>query len=450
MLDRTSSRKLRVHPIRPPPRASAPLRRLSSTMLRDIRVLDLSDERGFLAGKILADLGADVIKIERPGGDPARDRGPFLKRAEGPERERSLPWLALNTSKRGVTLDYSSDRGREIMLALVATSDVVLESFAPGTLEQLGLGFETLAEHRPGLVVCALTPFGQTGPYADHRGHDLSVVAMGGNSSSTGDPSRPPIRCTMPTSYFHAAPEAVLGILTALYAQGSDSARDNDSANPSPTPRALFVDVSMQECQMATLLTGPGQYAMNPVLRKRTGARLGRTREVWQAKDGYISFGLRGGTTRLANLIATVEYMRESGAAPQWLLDYDWQKFNSITIDALELEKLEQAFGAFFRSKSMRELYDQALVRRILLAPCNDAREILTQVQLRDRNFFVTIDYPELGASIEHPRFFALSNRFELGVRGPAARIGQHNSEVFGELGIRESELNSLCEQGVV
>jgi benzylsuccinate CoA-transferase BbsE subunit len=251
----------------------------------------------------------------------------------------------------------------------------------------------------------------------------------------------------MPTSYFHAAPEAVLGILTALYAQGGS---DVAAEKTMPESRALFVDVSMQECQLATLITGAGQYTLNPQLRGRSGAHLGRTREIWQAKDGYISYGLRGGQTRIPNLIATVEYMRESGAAPQWLLDYDWQQFNPITMEDAEIEQFEDAFGAFFRGKSMRELYDQALERRILLAPCNDAREILEQVQLRDRNFFVALDYPELGAAIEHPRFFALSNRFELGVRGRAPMIGEHNVEVFGELGIAESELASLHEQGVV
>lgn len=415
-------------------------------MLSELRVLDLTDERGFLAGKILGDLGADVIKVERPGGDKSRERGPFLKNGTGPECERSLPWLALNTSKRAVTLDYTSRRGREIFLQLVQRSDVVLESFAPGTLAEAELGFETLAAQRPGLIVCALTPFGQTGPYASHRGHDLTVVAMGGNAIQTGDPNRPPVRCTMPTSYYHAAPEAVLGILTALYSQD----RPGGSQDRPGATEALFVDVSMQECQLASLITGAGQYALSPVLRKRTGALLGRTREIWRAKDGYISYGLRGGQTRISNLVATVKYMQESGAAPDWLVNYDWQAFNPNAMDERELEQLEEVFGHFFHSKSMRELYDQALERRILLAPCNDAREILEQVQLRDRNFFVSLDYPELGAVIEHPRFFALSSRFELGVRCRAPRVAEHNAEVFLELGLSEAELLTLEEQGVV
>jgi len=406
-------------------------------MLGDLRVLELCDERGQLAGKILGDLGADVIKIEPPGGARERDRGPHLGQGSA---AASLPFLALNTSKRGITLDPTCDRGREVFHALVATADVVLESAAPGALDAQGIGFEAARLHRDGLIHCAITPFGQTGPYAAFQAGDLVVVAMGGNALLTGDPQRPPVRCSMPTSVYHAAPTAVFGILTALHARETGTAASEGQ----------FVDVSMHECQLATLMGGPGQFVYSGKLGARQGGRLGRTREIWRTKDGWVSFGLRGGPTRIPNLIAMVELMNERGSAPQWLMGFDWKTYSPATASEEELARLEDAFAAFFETCTMSDLYAAALERRILLAPCNDAREILAQEQLRDRKLFVTLDYPEIGASIEHPAFFAKSSAFDTGIRRRAPHAGEHNGEIYREIGIGEDELCALAEQGVV
>ena len=127
---------------------------------------------------------------------------------------------------------------------------------------------------------------------------------------------------------------------------------------------------------------------------------MGRTREIWKARDGDVSFGLRGGPARIPNLVATVEYMAESGMAPEWLRVMDWRSYNHNELSDAEIARLEAAFGAFFASKTRRELYQEALRRRIMLAPCNDAREILAQPQLRSRELFTTLEYPELGASV--------------------------------------------------
>ena len=260
---------------------------------------------------------------------------------------------------------------------------------------------------------------------------------MGGNASMTGDADRPPVRCSLPTSYYHAAPEAVLGIIMALTAR-EDSGRGD------------FVDISLQECQLASLITGAGQYQKTGKLAQRSGGQLGRTREIWAVKDGWISYGLRGGPARIPNLRATVAYMDECGSAPDWLRDYDWASYSPISASDEELEQLEAAFGAFFRGRTMRELYTEALARRILLAPCNDAREIVEQAQLRARELYVTLDYPELGASIEHPNFFAKASGGGIHIRRRAPRIGEHNAEVYGELGLRAGELADLQAAGVI
>ncbi len=404
-------------------------------MLSGYRVLDLSDERGWRAGKILGDLGADVIKVEPPGGDPGRQLGPFL--GGRPNPEASLRWLAHNTSKRGVVLDLETAADRERYRTLARSADAVLETAAPGALDALGVGWQALSARDPELIYCAITPFGQTGPYASYRAHDLVVVAMGGNAACTGDPDRPPVRCSLPTAYYHAGPEAALGVAMALWARRRGGG-------------GQLVDVSLHECQLQTLLSLPGQFALHGRPARRSGARTGRTREIWPAKDGYVTFGLRGGPARLPNLVATVEYMAECGMAPDWLVAYDWSRFDPAALAEEELERLEKAFGAFFRSRTMRELYDEALRRRILLAPCNDAREIVEQAQLRARELYVTLDYPELGASIEHPNFFAKASGGGIRIRRRAPRIGEHNAEVYGEIGVGADELAGLQSAGVI
>jgi len=177
---------------------------------------------------------------------------------------------------------------------------------------------------------------------------------------------------------------------------------------------------------------------------------MGRTREIWKARDGDVSFGLRGGPARIPNLVASVEYMAESGMAPEWLRQMDWRTYNHNELSDAEIARLEEVFGAFFASKTRRELYDEALRRRIMLAPCNDAREILEQPQLRSRELFTTLEYPELGASVLHPAFFAKSTACRIGVRSRAPRVGEHNLEIYAELDLGAADLEALAAEAVV
>jgi crotonobetainyl-CoA:carnitine CoA-transferase CaiB-like acyl-CoA transferase len=316
----------------------------SRPVLSGLRVLDVTNESGFLAGKILGDLGADVVKVEPPGGDREGRRPPWLGGVADPER--SLAWLALNTSKRGVTLDLRHPRGRDLFARLLDGADVLLDTFAPGELDELGLGWEAMRAAHPRLVRCAITPFGQSGPYAGYRASDLVVVAMGGCAATTGDPDRPPVRCTLPTSYYHAAPEAVFGVLCALHAREE-------------TGRGQLVDVSLHECQLGALLGAPALHGNAAHPPRRTGARTG-------------------------------------------------------------------------------------------LAASSDARAVLAHPQLRDRELFVTIAYPHLGAAIEHPAFFAKTRDGAVRVRRRAPRIGEHNEEVYGAAGFAPEEIAKLAAEGLL
>jgi crotonobetainyl-CoA:carnitine CoA-transferase CaiB-like acyl-CoA transferase len=389
--------------------------------LSGFRVLDLTTEAGFLAGKLLGDLGADVVKVEPPGGDPARRRGPFAGGIEDPER--SVLWLALNTSKRGISLDLESESGRETFRSLCRSADAVLESAGPGWLEARGLGVDVLRALNPGLVLCRISPFGQEGPYASWRGSDLVAVAMGGNMYPTGNPERAPVRCTLPIAYYHGGIEAALGVAFALWGRESSG-------------RGQVVDVSLQEAMVMPNMTTPAQYPLTGFKGGRIGGgfRGGRAqfRELWPCKDGYVSFALRGGPARIPGILALVAYMREHDMAPPALSERDWKTYNHNLIAQGEVDEIERSLGAFFATKTMQELYDAACERRLMLAPAITAREIQGSRQLATREFLVDVEHAELGTAIRLPGPFARSSAGGIGIRRRAPRLGEHEAEILG------------------
>ncbi len=406
------------------------------------RVLDLTGEPGFLAGKLLADLGADVVKIEPPNGDPARRRGPFV--GDTPDPEASILWLSFNTGKRGITLDPGTPRGRELLLTLCRDADVIIESEPPASPRSLaarGLGYDVLRREAPRLVVCALTPFGQTGPYAGFRGSDVTLVAMGGNMHPTGDPDRAPLRCALPVAYFHGGIEAAAGIVFALWGREH-------------TGGGQLVDVSLHEAMLMPNMTSPAQFPLTGQRGARAGARFrgGRTifREIWPCRDGYVSFALRGGPARIPGIVRLVAYMDEHGMAPEDLKRRDWQSYNHNLVDQQEVDRIEAAIGAFFRTKTMQELYDAACARNLMLAPANTAREVLASPQLAAREFFVTLDDTHLGTQLVYPGAFAKSTAGRIGIRRHAPRLGEHNAEVYGALGIDAAARGALAAAGVI
>jgi crotonobetainyl-CoA:carnitine CoA-transferase CaiB-like acyl-CoA transferase len=406
--------------------------------LDGIRVLDLAGEPGHFAGKLLGDLGADVVKVEPPGGDPVRRRGPFWGHAD--DRERSLVWLAYNTSKRGVTLDVTKPRGRDLFLDLAARADVVLETSAPGTLERVGLGWAALHARNARLVLCSLTPWGQTGPYATWRGSDLTAVAMSANLHCTGDPDRAPVRCSMPVAYYHASIEAALGITFALWAREQSG-------------RGQHVDVAMQAAMIMPNMATASMFKMNGNRGARAGAFFRQPksvqREIWPCKDGWVSFALRGGPARVPGLVAMVKLMDEHGMASDALKAMDWQSYNHNLLSQADVDALSAEFGAFFLSKTMTELFRAAVERNLMLAPANTAREIAASEQLAFREFFVDVDHPGRGR-LRHPGGFAkITGDTAVAIRRGAPRLGEHTAEVLGEVGVTEAMLAELRHAGV-
>ncbi|HSP99083.1 MAG TPA: CoA transferase, partial [Candidatus Dormibacteraeota bacterium] len=381
-----------------------------SLALAGLRVVDLTDESGHLAGRILADLGAEVLKIEPPGGDAARRRGPFL--GGEPHPDAGAQWLARNLGKRSVVLDLDAGADRERLQALLRAADVLLETCAPDARERLGLGAEALRALNPRLVACAITPYGRSGPKAGLRGSDLTALAASGNLFMTGDADRAPVRCSMPVTHYHGAAEAALGVLFALWH------RDRTGAGQA-------VDVALQELMLMPNMTHPAQAWVQGYRGQRSGNfnRVGQTiqQEIWPCKDGFVSFALRGGPARIPGLIAITKYMDEFGMAPPVLKDRDWTKYNNNVLTQDEVDAIAAPFAAFFKTKTMQELYDAACTRRLMLAPANTEREVLQSRQLAARAYFTErAPSPARRERMRLPARFAEFPLARVGERAPA------------------------------
>lgn len=411
------------------------------------RVLDLTDATGFLCGRILADLGADVVKVEPVGGDPSRSTGPFL--GDRPHREASLNWLALNANKRGITLNLETEDGRSVFRRLSQKADFVIESYPPGYLDALGLGYSTLQELSPAIILTSITPFGQTGPYRDYLASDLTSVALSGWMYLCGDSDRPPVRVSLPQACLNAGEEAALASLIAYW--------DREM-----TGLGQHVDVSILESNVMNASNAPSLWELNGIVMKRVGPfRTGlsapvKTRWTWQCQDGYVAFTLMAGLAGAATNRNLVQWMREEDMADSYLLKMDWEAWDMAEASESEIQRLEDAIARFFKAHAKLELYEGAIKRRVMLMPVNTAGDILCSPQLASRGFWQDVEHPELGLSLRYPGvpFKARSCAGEdlsQGIVMRAPRLGEHNLEVYhGELGIGQDELLSLKTRGVV
>ncbi|MBI4333570.1 MAG: CoA transferase [Chloroflexi bacterium] len=408
------------------------------------RVLDLADEKGFLCGRILADLGADVIKVEPPGGDPVRRFGPFY--GNKPDPNHSLPWWFYNVNKRGITLDIKTPRGRDIFRDLARRSHFVIESFPPGFMDGLELGYESLSIINPSIVFTSITPYGQNGPYREFKASDLTLMAMGGQVYVTGDPDRPPVRISFPQAYLHGGAEAAVASMIAHF-------------HRSVTGQGQHVDISIQQSIIVLLPHAIPWLELRGVVLKRTGALRGGLaakilmRQVWPCADGYVSFVMLGGAFGARNNRAIVDWMKGEGMADEFLLGFDWANYDLATATQEIQDRLEEPIGRFFLKHSKAELYEGALKRGIMLCPVATVKDLLENQQLRDRGFWVELEHPELNinARITYPGAFVQIAGHYCGPRQRAPLIGEHNRDIYGsEMGFPEKELEKLKHEGII
>lgn len=393
-------------------------------LLSDYRVLDLSGPLGFLAGKILADLGADVIKVEPPGGDPSRAWPPQRTLPDG--STEGLYWSAVNANKRGITLDLSAQDGRFVFRELARSADFVIETFAPGRLNALGLGFETLRRDNPGLILVSITPYGQHGPACAYEASDIEIMAASGAMSLAGDEGGEPMRVTFPQAGMWAGAEAAMGALTALVHRTQGGAGQR-------------VDVSAQMAVLAALAHAPVFWDLNGINPERAGMYItgrsvtgARMRAFWPCKDGWINFIVYGGVAGRSTNQQLVAWMEEHGMGSDVLRNIDWQSFTVPELTQEEIDAIEAPIGQFLATLTKQEFLEGAAARQMLGYPVSTAADIHCDPQLAARGFWQMVG--ENGHALRYPGGFAIVDGERLPIRRPAPKIGEHNTEVYGRL----------------
>jgi len=413
-------------------------------MLSPYRVLDLTTERGLLCGQLLGDMGADVIKVEPPGGSPARGLGPFLN--DQPHPDRSLYWWAYNRNKRSITLDIDRPEGRELLKRLVAGSDFLLESFNPGEMAARGLGYDDLAALNPKLVYVSITAFGRDGPKASYADADLIIMAAGGPLVLTGDEDRPPVRVSVPQAYLHASADAAVGALVAHH----ESVRSG---------RGQHVDVAAeQSVAMATqsyVLAAP--LGSVEARRMAGGVKFGPLDIplVWPARDGYIALTFLFGSALGVFTRKLMHYLCERGFCDEATRDKDWIAFGERLFSGAEplseFERVKRIVSEFTSSHTKAELLDLAVERGFLMTPITTVEEVVKSPQLEAREYFRPLEHPELGRSFLYPGPFAKFSATPLRYRRRPPTVGEHNREIYcGELGLSDADLRNLSERGIV
>jgi len=413
---------------------------MTSELLKGFRMLDLTDEKGALCGKMFADMGAEVIKVEPPSGCSTRSIPPFLEDIPGPDR--SLYAIAYHTGKKSVTANLDSTEGRALVADIAAQCDFLVESYAVGYLDSIGLGFDALSRRNPRLIYTSITPFGDRGPGRDYQWADIISWAAGGMMYMMGEEGKPPIQMSLPQAGLHAGGEAAVASLIAHYPRQVDGFGQK-------------IVVNMQACIVWTLMNEQAMPILHGDHIRRSGVFTGsadaRRKMVYKCRDGHISALIAGGPLGGASTRALVEWMNEKGFAADWMLKKEWVAwvpgvFMKMTDqDRFEIADLEDRIQRFFLTMTKREIYDGALNRRILLAPVADVSDIARDEQLKSREYFVEIEHDTLGRKLTMPGAFAKLTQTPVGPRSRAPRIGEHNRDIYaGLLGLDDSRIEEL------
>ena len=414
--------------------------RFSSGPLGNLRVLELSDVIGEWCGKLMGDHGADVIKVEPPGGASERRIGPFYQ--DAPHADRSLHFWHYNTSKRGVTLNLETEEGRRIVRDLAATADVLLETYTPGYLPSLGLGYQDLRRLNPRLVMCSLTPFGQTGPWSRYRGTDLVHMAAGGQMASSGYneedvPDPPPIAPGGGNAWHMGSHYAYIAIMAAV------CMRD-------VTGEGQYIDASVHSsCALTTEGAMPIYMFTKQVVRRNTGRHhsVGPSpRSQFPTSDGrYINFGaLRLTADRLQTW---ADWMDMHGVEH----DLDDPKYQEPGAVQEHQPHIMEMVERFFASVPAEVAYHEGQERGFLLGAVRSPEDTVEDPHWHDRDLFVEVEHPELGESFTYPGGSSIYPKSPWGISRRAPLVGEHNEEILcGELGLSRDDLVVLAEAGVV
>ena len=393
-------------------------------LLQGLRVIDLTRVlAGPFASMILADLGAEVIKVELPEqGDESRGFGPFVN-------GQSAYFASVNRGKKSVAIDLRASKGQELVRALAAKSQVLLENFRPGSMARYGLDYESLHPTIPHLVYASISGFGQTGPYAQRPAYDVVIQAMGGIASITGIEGQPPVRVGSSISDLSAALYGVIGITTAL-----SSARE--------TGRGQHIDVSMLDCQVALLENAIARYDVSGEVPTPLGSRHPAITpfQFFEASDGYLV--IAAGNNRLWRALC------EAIGSPELVDD---ARFSTNELRTRNQAELEELLAAVFKVRSVPNWCDTLEQAGVPCGPIQDIAQVVADPHVKAREMVKRIDVPAANSSLAVP---ASPLKFSepgcvLDPR-PAPDLGQHTAEVLGELAVSPGELDQLRADGVI
>jgi benzylsuccinate CoA-transferase BbsE subunit len=411
--------------------------------LGHLRVIALPGLPTLFLGKWLADLGSDVLRLEPPGGDPDRCLGPFAANLIG--QDESLIWKNYATGSRSISVDLTTTDGQQLARRLIATADVLLEAFPPGTLDALGLSFESHLIENPKLVEVSLSSFGQSGPWSDKLSSDLVNLALSGYMHMTGAPEGNPLKPSAPyQSFLHAANHGMLGLLIAL-------------RQVRRSGRGAHVDVSARDTGIWMLTHTYQHYDFAGVDLKRQGAArdmgtAARIRSIFSTTDGNVVWLFQTGPTNAPALQSLVRLMHDSEMAPDWLHEVDWAAVDLRTLDLETREKFDRVFRAFFATQSKASLFEWALRHRVMLAPVQTIADVMSDPQLQARSAWTTL--PSRSRIADQPRVpespvkMSDASWFP---RSPAPAIGEHTVEIcHGELGMTHAEIALAHSVGAI
>ena len=392
-----------------------------NNLLSGLKVLDLADETASFCSKLLADMGASVIKVEKPQGDSSRRIGPFWKNS--PHAEGSLFFWYNNTNKRGITLNLAHSTGKKIFLKLVQKADAVIETFPPGYLKELGLGFEALRAVNPRLILVSVTGFGQTGPRSSYKTCDLVASAFGGQMYVSGSPDTPPLKAFGEQSHYTASLYAAIGLLMALRKRSLSGRGDH-------------IDISAQEAVISTLEHVMVRFFYEGTIPRRTGnIHWNHSFCILPCRDGHILITPLQQWETLVGWMAG-ENMAEDLGDARWLnQEYRLNHFDHI------IEVLQK----WTRSHTADELFQLGQLMGFPWAPVQSPRDVLKNPQLKARTFFIDVNHPEFGTAARYPHVPYKSSR-SLGKRWKRAPSrGQDNAQIYrGELGFSDRDLEEL------
>ncbi len=396
------------------------------------RVLDLADEKGAYCGKLLGDLGAEVIKIEPPCGDKMRLRGPFFKNKV--HLEKSLFFLYFNTSKGSITLDIEDPAGKEIFKKLVATADVVVESFPVGYLASLGLDYRRLKKIDPKLVMTSITPYGQKGPLSGYKAEDINIFAMSGYMQLVGEPDQAPLVLGGEQTFYPGAQYATVGTMAALFY------RDGVSG------KGQHVDVSMQEAMISYWQeqTPVPMWQKTQENNTRVGAMDAMVTPcgLYPCKDGWISL--------------CVVTPQEWDALSQWMYEVTGNaevlkdEYKGGLISRMPVRDMVNVLVMEFTDKlTGREIFLEGQKRKVVVMPVNDVPSLVNDTQLNARNFWVELDHPVVG-KLKYPKGALYSDAIGAPTKA-APLLGEDNERIYcGELKYSKEDLTILRTTGVI